>query len=131
MFKKTTFTLIAIGVLIAANQSSAQTAKFRAFEIQPAISLGKSCPRRIFKGVAVRDSKLQAMRSATSSWKASVRRSLSSRYADWSQAKRKRIRCSKDGIEQNYSCSALAQACSKYVVVAPSKPLRTVTVKRR
>ncbi len=131
MFRKTTFTLIAVGVLMAANQSSAQTTNFKAVYMQPAISLGKICPRRMFQGVAVRDSKLQAMRSATTNWKTNVRRSLSGRYADWTSAKRKHIRCSKDGIEQNYSCSAIAQACLNQAVLAPSKSRRTVTVKRR
>ncbi len=131
MFRKTTFTLIAVGVLMATSQSSAQTVKFAAFYKQPAISLGRICPRRLFQGVAVRDNKRQAMRSAMSNWKANVRRSLSSRYADWTTAQSKQIRCSKDGIEQNYSCSAIAQACLNHVALAPSKPRRTVTVKRR
>lgn len=112
MFKKTVFSLIAIGVLIAANPSSAQTAKFRGLDRQPVISAGKICPRRMFQGVAVRDNKLDAMRSAAASWKVNVRRSLSIRYANWSTAQRKHIRCKADSIEQNYSCSAIAQACA-------------------
>ena len=137
MLKNTTFTLIAISVLIAGNQSSAQAAKFKTFERQPAISSGKFCPRRMFEGAGVRDDKLQAMRSATSNWKANVRKSLSSEYANWTSAKTKHIRCSKDSIEQNYRCSAIAQACKSSIVGnrlptnTNGKPRPTVTVKRR
>ena len=118
MFKKTTFTLIAIGVLITASQSSAQTAKFKTLASQSAISQGKSCVRHNFSGGAVRDSKLNSMRDAKSNWIKKVRSSLSIGYANWSQAKRRYIKCRADGIEQNYRCTAVGKPCSKRSVTS-------------
>jgi len=132
MFKKTTFTLIAIGVLLSANQSSAQTAKFRIFDRQPAISQGKSCVRRMFNGKAVRNSASNARRAAITNWEKEVRKSLPRSYANWSQAaNRPHIRCGFDRIEQSYSCSAVAAPCAKNEILVSPKHRPTVKVKRR
>jgi hypothetical protein len=101
----------------AANQSSAQTAMFRVLDRKLGISLVKSCPNNKFLGQAVRDNKLNATRSAISSWENTVRKSLPRRYADWSQAKNKRMICSRnDRSDQNYRCAAIAVPCSQSVV---------------
>ncbi len=116
MLKKTTFMLVAIGVFCAANQASAQTARFNAFKIQSAISAKKICVHNKIGGVAVRDSYNYAIHSAILRWKSKVRRTYGSRYAILKQARNTKSGCRKDRIEQNYRCYVVGVPCAKSMV---------------